>query len=78
VSARAWRPTAAELQAATGRTAAALANPALSPADREHVAELEEKLYAQIEPGPCDRIADPSPRESRIDWTPELELEADA
>jgi hypothetical protein len=73
-----WAPGRADLEAATARTAAAIADPAMSPADRQRAAELEEALYSEIEPGPCDRLTDPSPRESRIDWTPELELEAGA
>jgi hypothetical protein len=74
VTAPAWQPTSAELQAATARTAAAMADPAISPADRERAAELEAALYDLIEPGPCDRLTDPAPRESRVDWGPELEL----
>jgi hypothetical protein len=71
-----WAPTQAELLAASARTATAIADPAASPADRERTAELEEALYAQIEPGPCDRLADPPPLESRVDWTPEIDAEA--
>jgi hypothetical protein len=74
VTARAWRPTQAELLEASARTAAVMAS--APPADREYAAELEEKLYAQIEPGPCDRLADPPPLKSRIDWSPEIEAEA--
>jgi hypothetical protein len=73
VSAR-WQPTQAELLAASARTATAMAS--ASPADRERAAELEAALYAEIEPGPCDRLADPPPSRSRIDWTPEIDAEA--
>ena len=41
-----WLPTRAELDAATARTAAAIADPGMSPADRERAAELEEKIHA--------------------------------
>ena len=71
-----WAPTQAELLSASARTAAAIADPGASRADRERAAELEEKLYAQIEPGPCDRLADPPPLESRVDWSPEIDAEA--
>jgi hypothetical protein len=71
-----WAPTQAELLAASSRTAAAIADPSASPADRERAAELEEALYAEIEPSPCDRPADPPPIESRFDWTPEIDAEA--
>lgn len=43
-------PTRAELDAATARTAAANANPAATPAERKHAAEMEEallRLYLQ-------------------------------
>lgn len=76
MSARAWLPAKADLDAATARTAAALTDPSASPADVERAAELEEALYSQIEPGPCDRLADPPPIESRIDWSPEIDAEA--
>jgi hypothetical protein len=76
VSARAWLPASADLDAATARTAAAIADPSACPADVERAAELEEALYSQIEPGPCDRPADPPPIESRIDWSPEIDAEA--
>lgn len=71
-----WTPTQAELLAASARTAAAIADPSAPPADVQRAAELEAALYAQIEPGPCDRPADPPPVESRIDWTPEIDAEA--
>jgi len=71
VSAR-WQPTQADLQAASAATAAALAAPKASRVDVELAAELEEALYAEVEPGPCDRLADPPPIESRIDWSPAL------
>jgi hypothetical protein len=38
-------PTRADLDAATARTAAAIANPDASLADVERLAEAEEKLY---------------------------------
>ena len=69
-----WLPTQAELLEASARTAAAMAG--APPADRERAAELEAALYAEIEPGPCDRLADLAPIESRIDWTPEIDAEA--
>ena len=40
-----WRPTHAELDQATDRTARAIADPSVSMADRERLAELEAKLY---------------------------------
>lgn len=40
-----WRPTRADLDAATTRTAAAIADPRMSPADVERVAELEEAVH---------------------------------
>jgi len=45
VSAPAWLPTRAELDAATARTAAAIADPSASRADVERAAELEEEAY---------------------------------
>ena len=39
-------PTRADLDAATARTAAAIADPAASPADVERMAELEEAVFA--------------------------------
>lgn len=71
-----WRPTQAELLEASARTAAAIANSSLALADVQHAAELEEILYSQLEPGPCDRPADRPPLESKIDFTPEIEAEA--
>jgi hypothetical protein len=46
VSARAWLPTRAELDAATAATAAAIASPSASLADVERTAELEEATFA--------------------------------
>jgi hypothetical protein len=49
----AWPPTRADLDAATARTAAAIADPACSLADVERAAELEEVVltaYAQSGP----------------------------
>jgi hypothetical protein len=46
VSARAWLPTRADLDAATAATAAAIADPSACPADVERVAELEEAVFA--------------------------------
>jgi hypothetical protein len=40
-----WLPTRAELDAATARTAAAIADPSASPADVERAAELEEVVF---------------------------------
>lgn len=40
-----WAPTRAELDQATARTAAAMADPHKSLADRERLAELEEKAH---------------------------------
>ena len=45
MSAPAWLPTRAELDAATARTAAAIADPSASRADVERAAELEEKAH---------------------------------
>jgi len=72
----AWLSSQADLRAATAATAAAIADPDASLADVERAAELEEALYAEIEPGPCDRPADPPPIESQVDWSPELDAEA--
>jgi hypothetical protein len=72
----AWLPTPADLDAATARTAAVIDDPTVSLADVEFAAELEEAAYGQIEPGPCDRLADPPVAESAIDWTPELDAES--
>jgi hypothetical protein len=74
VSAR-WLPTQAELREASARTAAVMAS-AACPADRVRAAELEAALYAELEPGPCDRLSDPPTLESKIDWTPEIDAEA--
>jgi hypothetical protein len=71
----AWLPATADLDAATARTAATIDDPDASLADVEFAAELEEAAYSQIEPGPCDRLADPPVAESQIDWTPEVEAE---
>jgi len=75
VSAR-WQPTQADLLAATARTAAMIADPSASHADIQRAAALEARIYARVEPGPCDRLIDPPPLESRIDWTPEVDAEA--
>jgi hypothetical protein len=40
-----WAPTRDELDQATARTAAAMADPHASAADRERAAELEEKAH---------------------------------
>ena len=45
MSARAWLPTRADLDAATARTAAAIADPSASLADVERAAELEEAAH---------------------------------
>jgi hypothetical protein len=45
VSAREWLPTRADLDAATARTAAAIADPSASRADVERAAELEEAVF---------------------------------
>jgi hypothetical protein len=53
VTARQWRPGRADLDAATARTAAAIANPACSLADVQRAAELEEAvLNAYAATGP--------------------------
>ena len=44
MSARSWLPTRADLDAATARTAAAIADPSASLADVERAAELEEAV----------------------------------
>ena len=41
-----WLPTRADLDAATARTAAAIASPSASLADVERAAELEEAAFA--------------------------------
>jgi hypothetical protein len=46
VSARAWLPTRDDLDAATARTAAAIADPSACPAEVERAAELEEAVFA--------------------------------
>ena len=46
MTARRWLPTRADLDAATARTAAVIADPSVSPADRERLAELEETVHA--------------------------------
>ena len=46
MSARAWLPTRADLDAATAATAAAIADPSACPADVERAAELEEAVFA--------------------------------
>jgi hypothetical protein len=69
-------PRQAELLAASDRTAAAIADPEASVADVQRAAELEEAIYTEIEAGPCDRLTDPAPRWSQIDWTPEIDAEA--
>ena len=74
-----WTPTQGELLEASARTAAAIAaRPSVSPADVERAAELEATLYAEIEPGPCDRLTDPPPLQSQIDYSPELDSEVAA
>ena len=45
MSALAWAPTRADLDKATARTAAALADPHASLADVERAAELEEAVH---------------------------------
>jgi hypothetical protein len=40
-----WLPTRADLDAATARTAAAIADPRISRADVERAAELEEAVH---------------------------------
>jgi hypothetical protein len=40
-----WLPTRADLDAATARTAAAITDPRMSPADVERLAELEEAVH---------------------------------
>jgi hypothetical protein len=45
VSAPAWLPTRADLDAATARTAAAIADSSMSRADVERLAELEEAVH---------------------------------
>ena len=71
-----WQPTQADLLAASARTAATIADPSASHADVERAAELEERLYAQIEAGPCDRPSDPSPLRSQVDYGREIDAEA--
>lgn len=44
-TAREWLPARADLDAATARTAAAIADPGMSRADVEHLAELEEAMH---------------------------------
>jgi hypothetical protein len=40
-----WLPSKADLDAATARTAAAIADPAASPADVQRAAELEQAVH---------------------------------
>ncbi len=42
-----WPPARADLDAATARTAAAIKDPAMSPADVERMAAIEEKVHAE-------------------------------
>jgi hypothetical protein len=71
-----WQPTQADLQAISARTAAAVEDPMASPADIQRLAEIEEAAYAELEAGPCDRLTDPGPAQSRIDYTAEIDREA--
>ena len=59
MTARQWLPTRADLDAATARTAAAIADPSASPADVERMAELEEKVLAAYarRPGAAAELA---------------------
>lgn len=41
-----WNPTRAELDTATARTAAAIADPQMSLADRERLAEVEAAVHS--------------------------------
>jgi hypothetical protein len=54
-----WLPTRADLDAATARTAAAIADPSASPADVERAAELEEKVLSAYSrrPGAAAELA---------------------
>jgi hypothetical protein len=54
-----WLPTRADLDAATARTAAAIADPSASPADVERAAELEEKCSPPTPGGPAPRLSSP-------------------
>jgi hypothetical protein len=64
----AWLPTRADLDAATARTAAAIADPRISPADVERAAELEEAVH-------CGYLRRPG---ADAELQAEAELEADA
>jgi hypothetical protein len=44
-TAREWLPTRADLDVATARTAAAIADPEMSRAHVEHLAQLEEAVH---------------------------------
>ena len=59
MSARAWLPARADLDAATARTAAAIADPSASPADVERAAELEEAVLGAYlkRPGAAAELA---------------------
>jgi hypothetical protein len=59
MTARQWLPTRADLDAATARTAAAIADPTASPADVERAAELEEKVLVAYSkrPGAAAELA---------------------
>jgi len=76
VTARTWQPTQAELQAMSARTAAAIKDPSATLADVQRLAEIEEAAYSELEAGPCDRLTDPAPRESQVDWSAEIDAEA--
>ena len=54
-----WLPTRADLDAATARTAAVIADPSASPADVERAAELEEAVLAAYarRPGAAAELA---------------------
>jgi hypothetical protein len=68
-----WLPTRAELDEMTARTAAVLADPRASLADRERAAEVEEKVHAAFlkRPGADAELQADAERELR-----EYELEA--
>jgi hypothetical protein len=57
VSAPRCRPSLGDLEAATARTAAVMADPQASAADRARAAELEEALYLDCPDWP-DPVAD--------------------
>ena len=51
-------------------------DPSATLADVQRLAEIEEAAYSELEAGPCDRLTDPAPRESQVDWSAEIDAQA--